>query len=51
MTYTGASDGLIRSRNLSPSSEMLVAAQELKKITLDNNRIFFDILISLIRII
>jgi len=28
-----------------------VAAQELKKITLDNNRIFFDILISLIRII
>ena len=51
MTSAGASDGLIRSKNLSPNSEMLVVAQELKKITLDNNRIFFDILVSLIRII
>ena len=39
----GASLGFIRSRNLSPSSEMLVVAHELRKITLDNNRIFFDI--------
>ena len=50
-TSAGASDGLIRSRNLSPNSEILVAAHELRKMTLDNNRIFFDILISLIRII
>ena len=34
-----ASLGLIKSRNLSPSSEILLAPQELKKITLDKSRI------------
>ena len=43
-TSVASSDGLIKSKNLSPSSDMFVVAHELRKITLDNNRIFFDIL-------
>ena len=43
-TSVASSEGFIRSRNLSPSSDMLVVAHELRKITLDSNRIFFDIL-------